>query len=65
MHDHDECYDGCGCTGNPALDIDGYSSPRRTGNLTGFTASRDHRAADALARSKRDREQRRQQRRER
>lgn len=29
----------CDVTGNPALDVDGYSSPRRTGNLTGFKSS--------------------------
>jgi hypothetical protein len=46
-------------TGNPAEDIPGYSSPSRRGqNLSGFRPSRDNRAAEALAQSKRDREQR-------
>jgi hypothetical protein len=66
-HDHDDEYDGGGgATGDPQLDRGvGYQSPRRTGNLTGYHPSGDHRAADALAQSKRDREQRRQKRRER
>jgi hypothetical protein len=37
--DRDEVVDldgGAGATGNPALDVDGYASPKRTGNLTGF-----------------------------
>jgi hypothetical protein len=46
-------------TGNPAEDIPGYSSPSRRGqNLSGFRPSRDNRAAEALAQSKRHREQR-------
>ena len=38
-------------TGNPALDVDGYQSPRRTGNLTGFKSSQ----IDWLAQAKADR----------
>jgi hypothetical protein len=54
----------CDATGDPQVDVSGYQSPSRRGqNLSGFTPSRDHRAADALAQSKRDREQRQQRRR--
>jgi hypothetical protein len=46
-------------TGDPQLDRAGYASPSRRGqNLTGYEPSRDTRAADALAQSKKDREQR-------
>jgi hypothetical protein len=59
---HGEAHDldgyWCDATGDPALDRTGYQSPRRTGNLTGYEPSRDTRAADALAQSKKDREQR-------
>jgi hypothetical protein len=44
----------CDVTGNPALDVDGYQSPRRTGNLTGFTSSQ----IDWLAQAKADRAKR-------
>jgi hypothetical protein len=65
---HGEAHDidgyWCDATGDPQVDVSGYQSPSRRGqNLTGFTPSRDHRAADALAQSKRDREQRQQRRR--
>ena len=43
-------------TGDPALDRTGYQSPRRTGNLTGFTPHKVNQ--DWLAQSKKDREQR-------
>jgi hypothetical protein len=45
----------CDATGNPALDIDGYSSPRRTGNLTGFNPGPK---IDWLAQAKADRAKR-------
>ena len=41
----------CDVTGNPALDVDGYQSPRRTGNLTRFKSSQ----IDWLAQAKADR----------
>ena len=44
----------CDVTGNPTLDVDGYSSPRRTGNLTGFKSSQ----IDWLAQEKADRAKR-------
>jgi hypothetical protein len=44
----------CDVTGNPALDVDGYQSPRRTGNLTGFKSSQ----IDWLAQAKADRAKR-------
>jgi hypothetical protein len=44
----------CEATGNPALDVDGYQSPRRTGNLTGFKSSQ----IDWLAQAKADRAKR-------
>jgi hypothetical protein len=64
-HHWDEDGD-CGCggaTGNPALDIDGYQSPRRTregDHLTGYTPSR----IDWMALARADREKRRQRRQE-
>jgi hypothetical protein len=57
-----DCW-GSDATGDPQIDVAAYSSPSRKGqNLTGFTPSNDHRAADALAQSKRDRERRQRQR---
>ena len=57
MNDYDDWdgYDGGpDVTGNPALDVDGYQSPRRTGNLTGFKSSQ----IDGLAQAKADRAKR-------
>jgi hypothetical protein len=55
----------CDATGDPQVDVAGFRSPSRRGqNLTGFTPSDDHRAADALAKSKRHREERAAKRRE-
>ena len=54
MHDDDNWDDNDwdpDITGDPALDVDGYSSPRRAGNLTGFKSSQ----IDWLAQAKADR----------
>jgi hypothetical protein len=54
MNDYDDWggYDGGpDVTDNPALDVDGYQSPRRTGNLTRFKSSQ----IDWLAQAKADR----------
>jgi hypothetical protein len=58
--DRDEIVDPdggwCEATGNPALDVDGYQSPRDTRNLTGYEPHPVKQ--DWLAQSKRDRERR-------
>ena len=57
MHDNDNWDDNDwdpDITGDPALDVDGYSSPRRAGNLTGFKSSQ----IDWMAQAKADRAKR-------